>query len=153
VGVVERMYEKYRGRAAFLTVYIKEAHPQDEWRVAANRTDGVCYLQPKTLEDRLAIAGDFVRRFDYRVPVLVDGMDNRAETLYAGWPERFYIVDESGRIVYKGRPGPFGYHPEEVLAWLERRFGDSIRQQPESRTSEILPKSGDPATRSPDQDE
>jgi Iodothyronine deiodinase len=106
------MYEAYRDRARFLTIYIKEAHPE-----------GVCYLQPKTLEDRLAIARDFRRRFDYRVPLLVDGMDNRAEKLYAGWPERFYIIDESGRIVYKGEPGPFGYHPEEVSGWLERRFG------------------------------
>jgi hypothetical protein len=25
-------------------------------------------------------------------------------------------------IVYKGKPGPFGYHPEEVEAWLTARF-------------------------------
>jgi hypothetical protein len=31
-------------------------------------------------------------------------------------------VDESGTIVYKGKPGPFGYHPEEVEAWLSKRF-------------------------------
>jgi hypothetical protein len=45
-----------------------------------------------------------------------------ANALYAGWPERFYIVDERGVIVYKGKPGPFGYHPEEVESWLARRF-------------------------------
>ena len=27
-----------------------------------------------------------------------------------------------GTIVYKGKPGPFGYHPEEVEAWLAKRF-------------------------------
>ena len=27
-------------------------------------------------------------------------------------------MDEAGTIVYKGKPGPFGYHPEEVEAWL-----------------------------------
>ena len=49
-------------------------------------------------------------------------MDNPANAAYAGWPERFYIVDEKGVIVYKGKPGPFGYHPEEVEAWLAQRF-------------------------------
>jgi hypothetical protein len=49
-------------------------------------------------------------------------IENGANPLYAGWPERFYIVDERGIIVYKGKPGPFGYHPEEVEFWLARRF-------------------------------
>ena len=87
-----------------------------------NEKQGVCYPQPKTLAQRLAIANDFVRRFNYRVPLAVDSMDNRAERLYSGWPERFYVLDETGRIVYKGEPGPFGYHPEQVEAWLAKRF-------------------------------
>jgi hypothetical protein len=116
------MYEHYRDRANFLTVYIKEAHPQDEWQMDANEKENVCYPQPKTLADRVAIANDFARRFHYRVPLVVDGMDNRANALYAGWPERFYIVDEKGVIVFKGKPGPFGYHPEEVEDWLAKRF-------------------------------
>jgi type I thyroxine 5'-deiodinase len=57
--------------------------------------------------------------------MLVDGIDNAANAAYAGWPERLYIVDEGGRIVYKGKTGPFGYHPEEVGAWLAKRFGES----------------------------
>jgi type I thyroxine 5'-deiodinase len=116
------MYERYRDNANFLTVYIQEAHPQDEWQMEANEKESVCYPQPRTLGQRVAIANDFIRRFDYRVPLAVDGMDNRADALYAGWPERFYIVDERGIIVYKGKPGPFGYHPEDVEAWLARRF-------------------------------
>ncbi len=117
------MHEQYRGRTNFLTVYIKEAHAQDEWQMDANEKEGVCYLQPKTLAQRVAIASDFVKRFHYEVPLFVDPMDNRANALYAGWPERFYIIDERGVIVYKGKPGPFGYDPEEVEAWLATRFG------------------------------
>ena len=116
------MYERYRDSANFLTVYIQEAHPQDEWQMEANEKESVCYPQPKTLGQRVAIANDFARRFDYRVPLAVDGMDNRADALYAGWPERFYIVDERGIIAYKGKTGPFGYHPEDVEAWLAARF-------------------------------
>ena len=116
------MYETYRDRANFLTVYIKEAHPLDEWQMDSNVKESVCYPQPRSLPQRVAIANDFVKRFSYRVPLAVDGMDNPANALYAGWPECIYIVDEKGVVVYKGKPGPFGYHPEEVEAWLAHRY-------------------------------
>jgi type I thyroxine 5'-deiodinase len=116
------MYREYGDRARFLTVYIKEAHPEDEWQMDSNEKENVCYPQPRTLSQRVAIANDFVKRFGWEVPTVVDDMDNRANELYAGWPERFYIVDESGKIVFKGKPGPFGFHPEEVGQWLAKRF-------------------------------
>jgi hypothetical protein len=52
---------------------------------------------------------------------VVDPISNPANELYAGWPERFYIIDETGRIAYKGEPGPFGYKPEQVEEWLAKR--------------------------------
>jgi Iodothyronine deiodinase len=119
---VRRLAKRYEGRADFLTVYIREAHPLDEWQMDSNEKEDVCYPQPRTLADRLRIANDFVKRFHYDVALAVDPMDNPGNAAYAGWPERFYIVDEHGTIVYKGKPGPFGYHPEEVEAWLARRF-------------------------------
>jgi len=88
----------------------------------ANDDQGICYPQPRSLAQRVAIAGDFVRRFQYRVPLAVDAMDNRADALYGAWPERIYVVDEGGRVAYKGKLGPFGFHPEELEAWLARRF-------------------------------
>jgi type I thyroxine 5'-deiodinase len=121
---VEGIHKKYGDRVEFLTLYIKEAHPLDEWQMDSNVTEGVCYPQPTTLDDRMRIANDFVKRFDYKIPLVVDPIENPANKAYAGWPERFYIVDESGMIVYKGKPGPFGYHPEEVEAWLSKRFPD-----------------------------
>lgn len=116
------MYQQYGRQAEFVTVYIKEAHPEDEWQMESNETEGVCYPQPKTMEQRVAIANDFVQRFKYPIPLLIDPMDGPADRLYAGWPERFYIIDESNKIVYKGETGPFGFHPEEVEAWLAARF-------------------------------
>ena len=116
------MAKTYEGRADFFTVYIKEAHPQDEWQMSSNEKENVCYPQPRNLKQRVAIANDFVRRFQYPIPLAVDDMQNTAMHAYAGWPERLYVVDEKGRIAYKGKPGPFGYHPEEVETWLASRF-------------------------------
>lgn len=100
----------------------------------SNEKEGVCYLQPKTTGDRVAIANDFTRQFKFPLPLLVDTIENRADALYAGWPERLYIIDERGVIVYKGKPGPFGYEPGEVESWLKARFGEP-QNPPQSGTS------------------
>jgi iodothyronine deiodinase-like protein len=88
----------------------------------SNEKEQVCYPQPTTTAQRVAIANDFVKRFHFEIPLAVDPIENPANALYAGWPERFYIVDERGLIAFKGKTGPFGYHPEEVETWLSSRF-------------------------------
>jgi type I thyroxine 5'-deiodinase len=114
------MHQKYGEKVEFKTVYIREAHPLDEWQMDDNEKEDVCYRQPRSLGERVTIANDFVRRFKYPIPLVIDPMDDPAEKAYAGWPERFYIIDRAGVIVYKGEPGPFGFHPEEVEAWLAK---------------------------------
>ena len=85
----------------------------------SNVEDDVCYPQPKTTEQRVAIARDFVQRFGYPIPLLVDEIENSANATYAGWPERLYVIDEGGVIVYKGAPGPFGFKPAELERAIE----------------------------------
>ena len=75
----------------------------------------------------VTIANDFIRRFHYPIPLGIDPMSDAANHLYGGWPERLYVIDESGKIVYKGGLGPFNYRPEEVRAWLEKRFPEAAR--------------------------
>lgn len=119
---MQDLYRQYKDRASFLTIYVKEAHPTDEWQMDSNEEEGVCYPQPVTLDDRVAIARDFVESCAYEIPIAIDPVDNPADQIYAGWPERFYIVDVDGTIAYKGETGPFGYHPEAVAGWLKARF-------------------------------
>jgi Iodothyronine deiodinase len=96
--------------------------------------DNVCYAQPKTIGDRVAIANDFTQRFKYPLPFGIDEMSNTANDTYAAWPERLYIIDENGRIAYKGGNGPFQYDPKEVRAWLAKRYG--VMKQPASPSGE-----------------
>ena len=105
---------------------MREAHPTDEWQMKSNAKDkdDVCYAQPKTLEQRVAIANDFTKRYKYSVPFGIDEMNNAANDAYAAWPERLYIIDEQGRIGYKGGNGPFHYDPKEIRAWLAVRYGE-----------------------------
>jgi len=107
----------------FLTVYVSEAHPEDEWQLDSNREEDVVIDQPRSLEERKAAADVLVGRFEYDLPLAIDAMDNRAERAYAAWPERLYIVAPGGRIVYRGGLGPFDFEPEEMeealAAYLE----------------------------------
>ncbi len=116
------MRERFAGRADFISIYIREAHPTDEWQMDSNEKEGVCYKQPTTLKERLAIARALVGREQWQLPLLVDDIDNHVDWLFGGWPERMYVIETDGRIAYKGKTGPFGFHPEEVEAWLEQRF-------------------------------
>jgi hypothetical protein len=94
--------------------------------------DDVCYAQPKTLEQRLAIANDFTKRFKFSLPFGIDDMSNAANDAYAAWPERLYIIDESGRIAYRGGIGPFNYNPIEVREWLAARYGAVKHETPKA---------------------
>ncbi len=126
------MYKDFHDRATFLAIYIREAHPTDEWEMKSNLDEQVCYSQPKNLAQRVAIANDFTSRFHFPIPLAVDAMDNAADSTYAGWPERIYVIDESGKIVYKSGLGPFHFHPEEVRAWLAQRFPSAHAALPSS---------------------
>jgi len=123
VGDIVQIYNDYKDHADFLTVYVREAHPTDEWQMKSNVKDDVCYAQPKTLEQRVAIAKDFTARYKFTLPFGIDDMSNAADTAYAAWPERLYIIDETGHIVYRGGIGPFHYKPTEVREWLAAKYG------------------------------
>ena len=119
------MYDAYRDRAEFLTVYINEAHPDDEWQMEINREQQVVFRQPTTFEERQALARVLVERLKYRLPVAIDGMDNAADKAYAAWPERMYVIGTDGRIVYKGGMGPFGFKPEKAEDALAAYLGET----------------------------
>jgi hypothetical protein len=80
----------------------------------SNVKDQVVFKQPRLFAERQELARVLVDRLKYRVPIAIDGMDNAAETAYAAWPERIYVIAAGGRIVYKGGMGPFGFKPEEA---------------------------------------
>jgi Iodothyronine deiodinase len=89
----------------------------------SNLKDDVCYAQPKTLEQRVAIAKDFTARFKFPLPFGIDEMGNVADAAYAAWPERLYVIDETGHVAYRGGMGPFNYRPAEVRDWLAAKYG------------------------------
>ena len=112
------MYEKYRDRAAFLFVYVEEAHPADGWQMPSNKTDGVIIRRPKQWTDRQRAARQCCLRLSLEIPCVVDTIDDTVDNLYAGWPERLFVVNGDGTVAYAGGRGPFGFKPEEAEAAL-----------------------------------
>ena len=90
-------------------VYIQEAHPVDLWQVSSNVTDGVLFASPRTTAERDNTAEMCVVKLAIKLPSLVDGLDNRTERAYTGWPDRLYVIGTDGRVRYKSAPGPFGF--------------------------------------------
>ena len=105
----------------------------------SNLKDDVCYAQPKNLEQRVLIANDFIKRFSYPLPFGIDDMSNAADLAYSAWPERLYIIDESGRIAYRGGMGPFNYKPSELRDWLAARYGAVKHDAPTKADPPIAP--------------
>src|SRR5690242_18600997 len=112
----------------------------------SNVKDDVCYAQPKTLEQRVAIAKDFTWRFKFPLPFGIDDMSNAADNAYAAWPERLYVIDETGHVAYRGGMGPFNYKPAEVRDWLAAKYG-AVKHEPASAVA-TPPSTGSAATSS-----
>ena len=100
-------------------MYIDEAHPTNLWQVSSNVSDGVLFDRPDTAEERLDIANMCVVRLAVKIPALLDGIDNRTERAYTGWPDRLYVIGTDGRVRYKSGAGPFGFSTKDLETALK----------------------------------
>ena len=104
--------------ADFVTIYISEAHAINQWNFPGNKYK---IKKHTSLQDRIQAANFLLDDEELRPPgtFLIDTMDNEADLLYGGMPERLYIILD-GVVVYGGRKGPVGYKLNKVREWLEK---------------------------------
>lgn len=86
---LKEFYRAYGHRVAFLTVYVREAHP------------GERYPQPETFETKLAHARAYKNRDRIPWSVAVDDVDGAFHQVVDPKPNAAYFVDEDGRIVFR----------------------------------------------------
>jgi thiol-disulfide isomerase/thioredoxin len=113
-GNVEKLHERYKDRATFLMVYVREAHPTDGWSMESNDRVGVTLRQPRSYVERVAVAQKCVKALDFGFPMLVDTMNDAVGARYSGMPGRLYLIDPEGKVAYKSGRGPFGFKPAEL---------------------------------------
>jgi hypothetical protein len=114
------LYDAYKDKVAFYVVYIQEAHPTDLWQLPSNVKEGVLYASPQSADERTSTAQACVRNLGIKMPAVLDGIDNKTERAYTGWPDRIYLIGKDGRILLKTAPGPFGFSPKELAEALGR---------------------------------
>jgi hypothetical protein len=85
----------------------------------SNIKDKVVFRSPRDAEERASVAGACVRKLGIKFPAVIDSFDNQVETAYTGWPDRMYLIASDGRILYKSKAGPFGFHPHDLAAALQ----------------------------------
>jgi hypothetical protein len=104
----------------FLVVYITEAHPSDVWQMDSNIKDKVVFASPRSEDERAFVAGSCVRKLGIEIPAVLDEFGNSTESAYTAWPDRLYLIDGSGKVVFKSPPGPFGFKPDKLEVALKK---------------------------------
>ena len=110
------MHQRYGEAVSFFVVYIQEAHTTDGWQVPDNEREAILFEQPKSAEEREAVAAACMVGQKVSIPTLMDEMTNEVDRAYAALPDRLYLIDAEGRIAYKSGPGPMGFKPQELEA-------------------------------------
>ena len=132
-GNIEKLYRRYKDRATFVMIYVRDAHPTDGWRMESNDRLGAITGQPKTYDERVAVAQKCGKLLSLGFPMLVDTIDDSVGARYSGMPGRLYVIDRQGKIAYKSGRGPYLFKPAEMehsLVLLLQEDGAS----PASRT-------------------
>lgn len=97
---VSSSFLSFGDRVDLLTLYIMEAHAEDTWPFGLP----VKYNQTHTIEQRAAVARDFISQNNYEFPIMLDvPPGNEFDKLFAAWPLRFYVI-EGGRITFICEP-------------------------------------------------
>ena len=78
------------------------------------------FASPKSEEERALVAGACVRKLGIQFPAVLDEFGNSTERQYTAWPDRLYLIDATGRVAYKSKPGPFGFQAQELKTALAR---------------------------------
>ena len=118
---MDRMARDFAGRAHFIFVYCREAHPDQFPDHPAHRT----------FEQKLQHARDMRRRHDTPRTILVDSVDGDVHRQYAGPPNMTWIISASGRVVYKAEwtaASDICRALEELLGLEELKRGGPVRQ-------------------------
>lgn len=124
------MHRRYGDRAEFVAVYVREAHPGDgAWPGSFKSEAGDAINQPTEIDQRLEVACECSKTLQISMPLLVDTIDDRVGRAYSGMPDRLYVIDRDGTVVYKGGRGPFGFKPAEMEQSLVMLLLDSMSEQ------------------------
>ena len=95
----EQLRKQFANRAEFLIVYTRESHPVGEWEVERNKHARVLVEQPKTFEERKALARQAKQALRITIPIAIDSMDDKTAKDYGGFTTSAVVIGRDGTIV------------------------------------------------------
>jgi hypothetical protein len=116
---MQKIYDAFKDVAEFRMVYIREAHAADSnWPVSYAKELEI--TEHKDYGQRCQTAEKFLSDKKFTLPCLIDGMDNKVNEAYKGWPDRIFLVRKDGVLAVAGKRGPWGFGPalDECQVWL-----------------------------------
>ena len=95
------MFKTHKDTVDFKIVYIRDTHPTLGFRAPTNDRHGIAReLEPKDLADRERWACADRQKMACTIPVVMDTFDDRTLRAYDAFPQRMYVLDRDGKVVY-----------------------------------------------------
>lgn len=96
-------------------MYIREAHPGDEW---TDKGERLGMKHHKNIQERVSAAENLVKHLNVKGDVCIDMMDDSFSKCFNSWPARCFVIQD-GRVRYIG--GLLGFKGEDkaLRHWLE----------------------------------
>jgi len=122
IDELHSLMEKWQDQSVrFLTVYTVEAHTEDGWKLAHQYDNDVeytneedfCFYYARSIDDRRKMAKWLIEKKRFKMPVVLDSIENGLLKAYNSWPIRLYIIN-GDKVAYCGEQGPLGYDPASV---------------------------------------
>eukprot|EP01084_Bolivina_argentea_P024160 45071_1 len=125
-----KLIQKYENKINinFVLVYISEAHPSDGWIYKNN----VQIKQHKNMNNRIDACKllinlwtkqqQFIKHYiaNNKLNIFVDTMSNDIARIFGAWPERFVIINDNFKVVFKGGYGPLNYSVKAVEQFVTK---------------------------------
>jgi hypothetical protein len=114
---MEELAKKYRGKAEFLFVYCREAHPEGDPGSSTRTKDNQPIKQAMTVAQRKATAWLFCNDMKMNRRILVDEFDDQsAQRRYGGMQDPTIVIDVDGKIALK-------------MAWTDGELADEFLEK------------------------
>ena len=98
---MEEFARQNSGRANFLIVYTKEAHPKGGWDVDRNKEDRISLAQAADMKARLDNATEARTALKITIPMAIDSMDNATATAFGAGENSAVIIGKDGSVAAK----------------------------------------------------
>ena len=98
VNLLNNLYFKYKHLINFISIYIQEAHADNEWPI---RTDKQLKInQHCDIDDRIKASKLLIDKYEWKIPLYIDSYpDNEFSTIYNGWPMRVILINNQDMTI------------------------------------------------------